>query len=75
MTHSDFVKVVTEIVDFTSEIVVAMTIKQYLCPRAIFTKSRLAMLAEILEGIFHLKQTVSYFNRYICVYNLRICHL
>jgi hypothetical protein len=28
---------------------------------AIFTKLQLATLAEILEGIFHLKQTVSYF--------------
>ena len=42
---------------------------------AIFTKSQLATLAEILDGIFHLKQTVSYFSQYICVYNLRICHL
>jgi dsRNA-specific ribonuclease len=58
----NYVKVVTEIVDFTSETVIAMTIKQYLCP--ILIKSQLETLAEILEGIF---QTVSYFNRYICV--------
>jgi 2-polyprenyl-3-methyl-5-hydroxy-6-metoxy-1,4-benzoquinol methylase len=51
---------VTEIVDFTSEIVVRDFYKH------------LATLAEILEGIFHLikangKLFFCYFNRYLCL--------
>jgi hypothetical protein len=41
VTLKNFVRVVTEIVDFTSETVVAMTIMQYLCPRFLQSRSRL----------------------------------
>jgi hypothetical protein len=75
VTLKNFVRVVTEIVDLTSETVVAMILILSNIYAAIFTKSQLATLAEILDGIFHLKQTVSYLSQYICVYNLRICHL